>query len=76
VPIEQLNLNEGQSFLYLFDYGDNHEFDVTVLRINPLAPKGKYPRVLEYHGQVPPQYPDIDEETGKMSWDPYRHWGS
>ena len=74
--IEQLNLSERQSFLYLFDYGDNHEFDVAVLRINPLAPKGKYPRVLDYHGQSPPQYPDIDEETGEMSWNPYLHWGS
>ncbi|MBK8988237.1 MAG: hypothetical protein IPM39_19580 [Chloroflexi bacterium] len=72
----RLNLQEGQVFLYLFDYGDNHEFDVTVLTINPLAPKGDYPRIATYQGMPPPQYPDIDEKTGQMSWDPYRHWHS
>jgi hypothetical protein len=74
VQMAQLGLREGQTFLYLFDYGDSHEFDVTVLAINPLAPKADYPRILDYHGQAPPQYPDIDEETGEMSWDPYQYW--
>jgi hypothetical protein len=74
VTIGQLGLVEGQTFLYLFDYGDNHEFDVTVRAINPSAPKGVYPKVVESHGKAPPQYPDIDEKTGEMSWDPYRHW--
>lgn len=76
VEIAQMELQEGQKFLYFFDYGDSHEFDVTVLEIKPLAPKAKYPQILDYHGKAPPQYPDIDERTGKMSWDPYRHWHS
>jgi len=62
VQIGQLELQEGQVFLYLFDYGDQHEFDVTVLRINPVAPKGEYPRVVSYHGIAPPQYPDEDDD--------------
>jgi hypothetical protein len=69
----QLDLREGQIFLYFFDYGDSHEFDVTILKINELAPKADYPRILDYHGQAPPQYPDIDEETGEWSWDPHSH---
>jgi hypothetical protein len=73
IEMAHLNLQEGQIFLYLFDYGDNHEFDVTVLTINPLAPKADYPRIVTYQGTPPPQYPDIDEKTGQMSWDPYRH---
>jgi hypothetical protein len=73
VQMAQLDLREGQIFLYFFDYGDSHEFDVTVLAINVLAPKADYPRIMDYHGQAPPQYPDIDEENGEMSWDPYRH---
>lgn len=73
--IGQLDLVEGQTFLYLFDYGDNHEFDVTVRAINPAARKGTYPKIVESHGKAPPQYADIDEETGEMSWNPYRHWG-
>ncbi|MAU01150.1 MAG: hypothetical protein CL608_28740 [Anaerolineaceae bacterium] len=67
-------MQEGQTFLYYFDYGDSHEFEVTVLKIDPLAPKAAYPYILEYHGLAPPQYPDYDEETGELSWDPYRHW--
>jgi hypothetical protein len=70
-----LELKEGKKFLYLFDYGDNHEFDVTVLSINPKAKKGKYPKVVGRKGKSPPQYPDYDEDTGEMSWDPYSHWG-
>lgn len=73
VQMTQLALIEGQTFLYFFDYGDSHEFDVTVLTINPLAPKADYPRILSYHGKSPPQYPDYDEETGEISWNPHRH---
>ncbi len=74
VQMGQMELEEGQVFLYLFDYGDQHEFDVTVLRINPVAPKGQYPRVLEYHGKAPPQYPDVGDGLW-LDWDPHRHWG-
>lgn len=76
IEMRQLDLQAGQTFLYLFDYGDQHEFDVTVLRINSLAPKGEYPRTLEYHGDPPPQYPDYDEESGEADWDPHKHWRS
>jgi hypothetical protein len=75
VQIGQLDLKQGQKFLYLFDYGDNHEFDVTVQLINPQAEKGKYPKIVGRKGKSPPQYPDIDEETGEVSWDPHDHWG-
>jgi len=73
VQMGQMELQEGQVFLYLFDYGDQHEFDVTVLRINPVAPKGEYPRVLDYHGSALPQYPDEGDERW-LDWDPHRHW--
>jgi hypothetical protein len=61
-----------QKLLYFFDYGDSHEFDVQVVRIDSSAPPGKYPRIVARQGQPPPQYPDYDEETGEMSWNPYR----
>jgi len=56
VEIHDLNLRMKQRFLYLFDYGDEHHFDVQLVGINPEAPKGKYPRVVERHGKNPPQY--------------------
>ena len=71
VEIGSLNLQPGGKFLYFFDYGDSHEFDVQVLHVNPSAPKGNYPRIAAKQGKAPPQYPDYDEETGAMGWDPY-----
>ena len=71
IEIGNLGLKVGQKFLYYFDYGDSHEFDVQMLRTDPSAPLRKYPRVVARQGQVPPQYPDYDEETGDMSWNPY-----
>ncbi|GEM_PF-699296 len=73
VTIGSLELKERARFLYYFDYGDSHEFDVQVKHINAAAPKGSYPRVVAQHGQAPPQYPDVDEETGEMEWDAYAH---
>ena len=75
VQIAQLGLTEGRKFLYLFDYGDNHEFDVTVRQIDSQAPKGEYPKIVGRRGKAPEQYPDFDDETGEMSWDPHSHWG-
>lgn len=71
VRIGQLGLQPGQKTLYLFDYGDNHEFDVHLLRVDPAAPKGMYPKIVARHGRAPEQYPDYDEGTGEMSWNPY-----
>lgn len=59
VRIGDLNLRMKQRFLYLFDYGDEHHFEVQLVGVNPDAPKGKYPRVVERHGKNPPQY-DMD----------------
>lgn len=72
--IDSLGLRARRKFLYLFDYGDNHEFDVTVLKINPVAAAAQYPRIVAKQGKAPPQYQDYDEETGETEWDPYRHW--
>ena len=56
VTLGNLNLQPGQKFLYLFDYGDNHEFDVEVLEASPSGPKGDYPRVVGRQGRAPRQY--------------------
>jgi hypothetical protein len=73
VLVGQLDLKEGQTFLYLFDYGDGHEFDVWLKNVNSNAEKGEYPKLITKRGESPPQYPDYDEDTGEMSWDPHGH---
>lgn len=56
--IGDLGLKPKQKFLYLFDYGDCHEFEVEVVGVNPDAPAGRYPRLVESRGEAPEQYPD------------------
>jgi hypothetical protein len=43
-------------FLYYFDYGDSHEFEIEVTDILPEAEQGEYPRVVESQGAAPEQY--------------------
>jgi len=60
--LSALGLKPKRVFLYLFDFGDQWWHEITVEQIDAKPDKGKYPRVLEKHGQSPPQYPDLDEE--------------
>jgi hypothetical protein len=60
--IGELGLVVKHTFLYYFDYGDSHEFEVEVVGIRPKAERGKYPRVVDSQGKAPPQYGWGDEE--------------
>lgn len=59
--LEELGLEVGQTFLYLFDYGDEWRFKVRVHAINPAAPEVEYPHIVESVGKAPEQYPDWEE---------------
>ncbi|WP_129629520.1 plasmid pRiA4b ORF-3 family protein [Candidatus Oscillochloris fontis] len=56
VTLGDLNLRTNKKFLYLFDFGDNHLFDIQVKKINPKAPPGTYPRIVAEHGGALAQY--------------------
>ena len=58
--VGRLELTEGRRFLYLFDYGDDHEFMVEVLKIASAAAKGNYPKIVNRKGKSPKQYPDYE----------------
>ena len=60
--ISSLPFRMKQRFLYLYDYGDQHEFDVQIIATSADTPRGRYPKIVERHGKMPPQYPDWDEE--------------
>lgn len=62
--LKDLNLTEGQSFVYVFDYGAKHTFGVQVYKINEnhQSPKSNYPLVLETAGIAPPQYDDYEAQ--------------
>ena len=61
--VGSLGLKPHQSFLYLFDYGDEWRFNVKVDKVNQESEPGvEYPRIVEVVGEAPPQYPDWDDE--------------
>lgn len=54
--IGELGLVIGHKFVYYFDYGDGHEFEIEVVDIRSQAEPGQYPRVIESQGKPPEQY--------------------
>lgn len=62
VKIESLNLKPKQKFLYLFDYGDEWEFEVEFLE-EGTSEKAVYPRIIDSRGKAPEQHPDYEEES-------------
>ena len=60
-----LGLPLKHKFMYYFDYGDSHQFEIEVVGIEPQAAPGDYPRVIESHGAAPQQYPYAEEDE----WD-------
>ena len=55
--IESLNLKPKQKFLYLFDYGDEWQFEVEFLKEGS-SEKALYPRITDSRGEAPQQYQD------------------
>jgi hypothetical protein len=62
VLLGSLGLILKHTFLLLFDFGDNHEFEVTVVAIEERAAAGEYPRLVASKGKAPPQYWFEDED--------------
>jgi hypothetical protein len=58
--IDSLGLTPRGRFLYLFDFGDQWEHPITLLKIREETPQGNYPRIVERKGKAPPQYDDTD----------------
>lgn len=54
--LSSLKLTAGRRFLYLFDYGDDHQFMVEVLRFDTSRPRTNYPRIVGRKGRAPGQY--------------------
>jgi plasmid stabilization system protein ParE len=52
----------GHILIFLFDYGDEWRFRVSLKQVGKKLPKGRYPRIVTIRGDAPPQYPDADED--------------
>jgi hypothetical protein len=60
VEIGTLPLEPGQTMGLLYDYGDNWNFTIKLVRIEPPGNKIEAPRIIESHGKAPEQYPRWD----------------
>ena len=56
VLVGDVPLRIGQTMTYLFDFGDQWEFDVTLEQVDPKMDIDE-PVILESHGEPPEQYP-------------------
>lgn len=61
IMLEQANLRIGSNIEFLFDFGDNWEFELMLESINPDEVK-QVTRILETKGEAPEQYPEWDED--------------
>jgi hypothetical protein len=62
VRIESLKFKPKQKFLYLFDYGDEWQFEVEFLKEGS-SEKARYPRIIDSRGEAPQQYQENNEEN-------------
>jgi hypothetical protein len=67
--IGRLGLQPGSTFLYLFDYGDEHYFAVRVEEISQTNVPPKHARIERTPANPPEQYPDLDEDEDEDDWD-------
>jgi hypothetical protein len=53
--IGQLGLVPGHRFLYQYDYGEDHLFEIEVIAVRRDVPADNYPRLVDSHGRAPSQ---------------------
>ena len=58
VELGIFGLKKGQKFAYLFDFGDEHRFEIEVVDFGIVQKGKKYPVLLESKGKSPEQYPE------------------
>ena len=59
--ISQAFAEVGHTMIFLFDYGDDWHFRVSLKAKGTKLAKTRYPRVIATRGDAPPQYPDPDD---------------
>jgi len=59
--IGELGLKPGDSFVYLYDFGDQWEFSLKLDKISPLDIELSLPILLDSYGDSPVQYENDDE---------------
>jgi hypothetical protein len=60
VSVGDVALLVGQAMTFLFDFGDQWEFDVTLENVDPHV-NVRNPKIIEKHGEPPEQYPKWED---------------
>ena len=61
VRLDDLKLKEGQTFEYLFDFGDEWWHEIKVEALGASDRTKAYPQIVDKRGASPAQYPEVDE---------------
>lgn len=61
--LDSLELEKGQTFEYVFDFGDYWEHELSIEDFRPAETGSEPPCIVESQGEAPPQYPDYDDEN-------------
>ncbi len=56
IKLSALKLKKNQKFLFVFDFGDDHRFGITVKYFREVQKGVKYPIIIEEKGKAPRQY--------------------
>ena len=59
--LDELKFEVGQTFEYLFDFGDEWWHEIKVEAIGPRQSGGKYPQIVQKRGSSPRQYSESEE---------------
>jgi hypothetical protein len=62
VKLGMAGLRERQAFLYLFDYGDEWMFKVTLTSVTESDEPLTKPKLIKSVGEAPEQYPSWDDD--------------
>jgi transposase len=67
IPIQLLGLSIADTFVYMFDFGDYHTFQVTVLDIQSASQTRSIPALISWQGKNLIQYPDTMSEADVLA---------
>jgi hypothetical protein len=56
IRIGEAMIQPATPMTFLYDFGDNWQFDVTLERIDPVDKNLKEPKIIKAHGEPPEQY--------------------
>src|SRR3954469_22282750 len=63
--------NRGKKMQFLFDYGDDHRFELEARGFDETMPGVVYPRLMSAKGELGPQYPDYNDVSVHLPQNPH-----